>query len=193
MRPAQLTPENRIRTKMGAEKLRRFNEAGAINAGKPSESSTSSTIVGRFNEAGAINAGKRRPRPPRSTRRACFNEAGAINAGKPGQGHIDRLRSDRFNEAGAINAGKRDDAGAGFVPDLASMRPAQLTPENAIRRKRPSTCSPASMRPAQLTPENWPPPSSTISSRGGFNEAGAINAGKPPEHLLGFGGRIQLQ
>ena len=58
MRPAQLTPEN------------------AKNVIIDSEGSV------RFNEAGAINAGKRWLLRLRFQRRQCFNEAGAINAGK---------------------------------------------------------------------------------------------------------------
>ena len=86
----------------------------------------------------------------------------------------------RFNEAGAINAGKRDHVHAG-LPEIeeASMRPAQLTPENmcvlrvtgaeipcfneagainagkrAVQGGHVLPPDPASMRPAQLTPEN---------------------------------------
>ena len=62
---------------------------------------------------------------------SCFNEAGAINAGKPQRG----LEACSFQI-------------------LASMRPAQLTPENT------TICG-------------W----ATIIAVG-FNEAGAINAGK---------------
>ena len=67
---------------------------------------------------------------------------------------------------------------------LASMRPAQLTPENKCPYSGTIAATAASMRPAQLTPENtsgwkssFPPPVS-------FNEAGAINAGKREEHML---------
>ena len=62
-----------------------------------------------------------------------------------------------FNEAGAINAGKRH-----YLNGLCS---AYL----------------ASMRPAQLTPENITIPRRADPARFGFNEAGAINAGKPHE------------
>ena len=60
------------------------------------------------------------------------------------------------------------------------MRPAQLTPENWSCFVDHYRHFPVSMRPAQLTPEN--PLDGEIPSRGSqarFNEAGAINAGKP--------------
>ena len=60
-----------------------------------------------FNEAGAINPGK--PHLPRSCcgREYRFNEAGAINPGKRGAEIPIREDQCRFNEAGAINPGKR--------------------------------------------------------------------------------------
>ena len=60
----------------------------------------------------------------------------------------------------------------------ASMRPAQLTPENKIDQPLGSLGAGASMRPAQLTPENRFPADAEFRSRSRFNEAGAINAGK---------------
>ena len=109
MRPAQLTPEN---LENGDEALRldvtsmRPAQLTPENRCRPIGRATGS---GHFNEAGAINAGKLRlPRTARPFRHN-FNEAGAINAGKP--------------------AGRR--AGDG-VPYRTSMRPAQLTPENAL-------------------------------------------------------------
>ena len=87
-----------------------------------------------FNEAGAINAGKphgpaRRRRPGRG-----FNEAGAINAGKQATRPHSQDHEACFNEAGAINAGKRVVLGELLLLDQASMRPARLTPENGTRR-----------------------------------------------------------
>ena len=87
----------------------------------------------------------------------------------------------RFNEAGAINAGKRVGAEVRVIRGpSASMRPAQLTPENFDSMDPAFRASgPASMRPAQLTPENPRLISLLIETDFGFNEAGAINAGKP--------------
>ena len=58
MRPAQLTPENEGRDGKGVGRKHRFNEAGAINAGKQADAEDSRALQGGFNEAGAINAGK---------------------------------------------------------------------------------------------------------------------------------------
>ena len=154
MRPAQLTPENAVRGPLRRDQARRFNEAGAINAGKPTTRKAGRRTAFRFNEAGAINAGKLR----RGVRRY--------------------RRCGRFNEAGAINAGKRRLAKAQQRGVPASMRPAQLTPENVQNQYVGHFQILASMRPAQLTPENsrsWP---SARRSAERFNEAGAINAGK---------------
>ena len=89
----------------------------------------------------------------------CFNEAGAINAGKPGSAAWTSSGVLGFNEAGAINAGKRQSRGHGGHEFIgASMRPAQLTPENATRSN------------------------AHLSGGRCFNEAGAINAGKQAQH-----------
>ena len=45
-------------------------------------SCASAANCGRFNEAGAINAGKPLGQIVEGAGRVCFNEAGAINAGK---------------------------------------------------------------------------------------------------------------
>ena len=59
MRPAQLTPEN-AGGHVGFRQVKGcFNEAGAINAGKPFGFRVGVRLNSRrFNEAGAINAGK---------------------------------------------------------------------------------------------------------------------------------------
>ena len=65
---------------------------------------------------------------------ASFNEAGAINAGKRSGSEGASGGRSSFNEAGAINAGKlAGDNHVVAVVALASMRPAQLTPENVNR------------------------------------------------------------
>ena len=117
--------------------------------------------------------------------------------------HRGRHRVQRFNEAGAINAGKRFPTPMFGGKFLVSMRPAQLTPENASfdqgsgrmpdgfneagainAGKRGVTLAnikadmDVSMRPAQLTPENLSPFPSDRPRQRRFNEAGAINAGK---------------
>ncbi len=59
MRPAQLTPETVLVFSRLRSGWRRFNEAGAINAGNQ-DSCFEFQIEGAcFNEAGAINAGNR--------------------------------------------------------------------------------------------------------------------------------------
>ena len=84
MRPAQLTPENPGRRRRGGSRPRCFNEAGAINAGKPAAGSPGAwRRSSGFNEAGAINAGKRDAGRENHYGPEGFNEAGAINAGKP--------------------------------------------------------------------------------------------------------------
>ena len=85
MRPGQLTPENARRPSLRCGKAARFNEAGAINPGKPANFSGALRFLESFNEAGAINPGKR----PKEVIRVAqglmaFNEAGAINPGKRG-------------------------------------------------------------------------------------------------------------
>ena len=54
MRPGQLTPENAAACRTEVPAPTGFNEAGAINPGKPPRH------FSRFNEAGAINPGKLR-------------------------------------------------------------------------------------------------------------------------------------
>ena len=84
MRPGRLTPENRTGGRNRAIRISRFNEAGAINPGKPSKN-----------------------RPLRNRNRKCFNEAGAINPGKPTwKKSLSITLILGFNEAGAINPGK---------------------------------------------------------------------------------------
>ena len=106
------------------------------------------------------------------------------------------MLQNRFNEAGAINPGKRRTAAMEREnATAASMRPGQLTPENltdceyAIRHLH--GCS-ASMRPGQLTPENCvkleSPGPRPIRRAASFNEAGAINPGKPIP-AAGYAGR----
>ena len=59
MRPMQLTPENRLRPIRKFGKFTGFNEAGAINAGKPlPPCSLPRSSIRYFNEADAMNAGK---------------------------------------------------------------------------------------------------------------------------------------
>ena len=68
---------------------------------------------------------------------------------------------------------------------IASMRPGRLTPEN--RRGYPRTHHAsvrASMRPGRLTPENAELDAVANTGQTGFNEAGAINPGKPRMPLL---------
>ena len=109
-----------------------FNEAGAINPGKPKRRQLTppaclraSMRPGRltpenwikavsgsmpalsFNEAGAINPGKQHRRFRLRRRRVRFNEAGAINPGKLRDGANDSYKRMSFNEAGAINPGKQ--------------------------------------------------------------------------------------
>ena len=59
------------------------------------------------------------------------------------------------------------------------MRPGRLTPENRVRHSSSSSVSLASMRPGRLTPENLEGKAGTLRWCAGFNEAGAINPGKP--------------
>ena len=85
-----------------------------------------------FNEAGAINPGK----PERLAGEARRQNVASMRPGQltpengPGSsGFLCRFGS--FNEAGAINPGKRLQAAASYYNvDDASMRPGQLTPEN---------------------------------------------------------------
>ena len=59
------------------------------------------------------------------------------------------------------------------------MRPGQLTPENLLSGGDHLSSGVASMRPGQLTPENLHIFRSLFPRLLGFNEAGAINPGKP--------------
>ena len=108
MRPAQLTPENPNHRREIPGLQARFNEAGAINAGK--RGVTLANIKADMDVS-------MRPAQLTPENLSPFPS--------------DRPRQRRFNEAGAINAGKRH--GGLRVPQmdrLVSMRPAQLTPEN---------------------------------------------------------------
>ena len=58
MRPGRLTPENSLILIIVIRKRIGFNEAGAINPGKPARDVTTSRLPIGFNEAGAINPGK---------------------------------------------------------------------------------------------------------------------------------------
>ena len=96
-----------------------------------------------------------------------------------------------------------------FAVWLASMRPGQLTPENGAKKElltpiiiasmRPGQLTPenvqhlpehvdlrlrASMRPGQLTPENRRLRMLRLRRSRRFNEAGAINPGKPTGFIL---------
>ena len=62
--------------------------------------------------------------------------------------------------------------------EVVSMRPAQLTPENDALAFGVMADGAVSMRSAQLTPENHRGHVLRPAQTGGFNEAGAINAGK---------------
>ena len=156
MRPGQLTPENRRDPCVVGRDVRRFNEAGAINPGKPRTCKCLRTWCISFNEAGAINPGKRPPRTPHGPPASGFNEAGAINPGKRG-GHHDEFAH----------------------PSAASMRPGQLTPENTPCRRDSGTQNRAgfneagAINPGKPTRCFW-----RRRRRSGFNEAGAINPGK---------------
>ena len=62
--------------------------------------------VPRFNEAGALCAGKSSPRGYGTSPARCFNEAGALCAGKCRGARKHLPRPSGFNEAGALCAGK---------------------------------------------------------------------------------------
>ena len=68
MRPGRLTPENLSTAQPSSIKATSFNEAGAINPGKPKFGSSSDSDLGCFNEAGAINPGKPHDRAARNAR-----------------------------------------------------------------------------------------------------------------------------
>ena len=83
MRPGQLTPENSPAPFSRAARRGRFNEAGAINPGKPRTGSAQ--LLGP--RMASMRPGQLTPENPNSDRqptvtRRCFNEAGAINPGK---------------------------------------------------------------------------------------------------------------
>ena len=114
MRPGRLTPENhRMAPSLRPVSLR-FNEAGAINPGKPSKPMDVPT-----NELlASMRPGRLTPEnlnflEGRREYRERFNEAGAINPGKPGYPHNPTHET-----------------------TYASMRPGRLTPENRFRRGR---------------------------------------------------------
>ena len=83
MRPGQLTPENVKNSPRPNSARDGFNEAGAINPGKPRVISISVPFSASFNEAGAINPGKPGTAAGGGLLVWGFNEAGAINPGKP--------------------------------------------------------------------------------------------------------------
>ena len=83
MRPAQLTPENVCSQRIPMPSGGRFNEAGAINAGKL----LLGVVPGLRVDDASMRPAQLTPEnkvlptvPTPST--ACFNEAGAINVGK---------------------------------------------------------------------------------------------------------------
>ena len=86
MRPGRLTPENLVNFSFFAFFFKSFNEAGAINPGKPPPSvSSNSTAI-----SASMRPGRLTPENPITIRAvlknaARFNEAGAINPGKPGR------------------------------------------------------------------------------------------------------------
>ena len=59
------------------------------------------------------------------------------------------------------------------------MRPGRLTPENPFSAGATFSGQVASMRPGRLTPENRRGWQQNGAHCRGFNEAGAINPGKP--------------
>ena len=87
-----------------------FNEAGAINPGKPIRKDE----FKEYMHSPSMRPGRLTPenllqRGIRIHRHMPFNEAGAINPGKPfGKCGRNPIYRDPFNEAGAINPGKRD-------------------------------------------------------------------------------------
>ena len=159
MRPGQLTPENLAQPWRRYQAHSRFNEAGAINPGKPTRTKVKVISSNGFNEAGAINPGKP------------VHRTGGFRSG------------DGFNEAGAINPGKRSRLFHGALQvEQASMRPGQLTPENSdgLKRRRcgssrfneAGAINPGKLQPLRILP--------ILHRR--FNEAGAINPGKLDLH-----------
>ena len=84
MRPGRLTPENPSGRWAKSGRRTCFNEAGAINPGKPRIS-----LYHFFNilfasmRPGRLTPENRWERECRGSRTLCFNEAGAINPGKP--------------------------------------------------------------------------------------------------------------
>ena len=147
MRPGQLTPENGSAGDMfnPSRKSHRFNEAGAINPGKLRlYGADCACIKAGFNEAGAINPGKRHVAESSSPfrRLAASMRPGQLTpenlADGADGGAGARMRC--FNEAGAINPGKPPLSVSGLSSSGtdASMRPGQLTPENAPRAPDPN-------------------------------------------------------
>ena len=171
-----------------------FNEAGAINAGKlPVHARI--VVMDRTSMRPAQLTPENCCRPiGRATGSGHFNEAGAINAGKLRLPRTARPFRHNFNEAGAINAGKPAGRRAGDgVPYRTSMRPAQLTPENFDSDSVDLGALFTSMRPAQLTPENRSLRTAPRPRREYFNEAGAINAGKPERSIVALAEVAALQ
>ena len=85
----------------------RFNEAGAINPGKPPRLVKDAVDT----HAASMRPGRLTPENLEGILNEfrdwhSFNEAGAINPGKPGHGANLLLIGPCFNEAGAINPGK---------------------------------------------------------------------------------------
>ena len=172
MRPGQLTPENNEFDRRLYGTINGFNEAGAINPGKPRGGQHG---VHRLRFA-SMRPGQLTPENVPKVERV---KLGGRASMRPGQltpenfspvRHWWRRAWRRFNEAGAINPGKR--------------------PERSPRSGR---VRPASMRPGQLTPENAPGPRLRSGRAVGFNEAGAINPGKRIRICNGAGHMSELQ
>ena len=109
MRPGQLTPENGTWRGESNAFDASFNEAGAINPGKPVGSWQFSTT----DQGASMRPGQLTPENPPCIRRdrsstSRFNEAGAINPGKPRTRFGSVRPRSSFNEAGAINPGKQE-------------------------------------------------------------------------------------
>ena len=85
MRPAQLTPENSAPPDARWSTADRFNEAGAINAGKHEDWINLSRIAYASMRPAQLTPENDRGDQARDPKRFGFNEAGAINAGKRGQ------------------------------------------------------------------------------------------------------------
>ena len=84
MRPAQLTPENSGMLRPAIDLHLRFNEAGAINAGKLHRRRQARTSAWRASMRPAQLTPENLSGAGRLLKgQISFNEAGAINAGKP--------------------------------------------------------------------------------------------------------------